>query len=102
MSERRLGFGVFAPQGWKRELRDIADPQAAWARTKEVTLAAEAALARYLANRPGPAPLLPAGTRAGAAAAEATWRFTGPMPAFHFFKEPVGVNFGSGSKVMIT
>ena len=38
-----IGFGVFAPQGWKRELRDIADPQAAWAKTKEVTLAAEAA-----------------------------------------------------------
>src|SRR5438874_1219256 len=38
-----IGFGVFAPQGWKRELRDIADPRAAWARTREVTLAAEAA-----------------------------------------------------------
>ena len=34
---------MFAPQGWKRELRDIADPQAAWAKTKEITLAAEAA-----------------------------------------------------------
>ena len=39
----RIGFGVFAPQGWKRELRGIADPQAKWAKTKEVTLAAEAA-----------------------------------------------------------
>jgi F420-dependent oxidoreductase-like protein len=38
-----IGFGVFAPQGWKLELRDIADPQAKWAKTKEVTLAAEAA-----------------------------------------------------------
>ena len=38
----RIGFGVFAPQGWKRELRGIADPQAKWAKTKEVTLAAEA------------------------------------------------------------
>jgi F420-dependent oxidoreductase-like protein len=39
----RIGFGVFAPQGWKRELRGIADPGAAWATTKEVTRAAEAA-----------------------------------------------------------
>ena len=38
-----IGFGVFAPQGWKRELRGIADPQAAWAKTREVALAAEAA-----------------------------------------------------------
>ena len=38
-----IGFGVFAPQGWKRELAGIADPQAKWAKTKEVTLAAEAA-----------------------------------------------------------
>ena len=42
-STPRIGFGVFAPQGWKRELRDIADPQAKWAKTREITLAAEAA-----------------------------------------------------------
>jgi F420-dependent oxidoreductase-like protein len=38
-----IGFGVFAPQGWKRELSAIADPQAKWAKTKEIVLAAEAA-----------------------------------------------------------
>src|SRR2546429_9999523 len=43
LTSTSIGFGVFAPQGWKRELADIADPRAKWAKTKEVTLAAEAA-----------------------------------------------------------
>jgi F420-dependent oxidoreductase-like protein len=34
---------MFAPQGWKRELVGIPDPQAKWAKCKEVALAAEAA-----------------------------------------------------------
>lgn len=36
-------FGMFVPQGWKMELRGIPDPQAKWAKTKEVALAAEGA-----------------------------------------------------------
>ena len=39
----RIGFGCFIPQGWKRELRNWEDPQAAWGRAKETARAIEAA-----------------------------------------------------------
>ena len=38
-----IRFGMFAPQGWKMELKSIPDPAAKWAKTKEIALAAEAA-----------------------------------------------------------
>jgi F420-dependent oxidoreductase-like protein len=38
-----VGFGMFVPQGWKMELAGIGDPQAKWAKCKEVALAAEGA-----------------------------------------------------------
>jgi F420-dependent oxidoreductase-like protein len=37
----RIGFGVFAPQGWKTELRSIDGAEAQWARCREVALLAE-------------------------------------------------------------
>ena len=37
----RIGFGCFVPQGWKRELRSWEDPQAAWAKSKEIARAIE-------------------------------------------------------------
>jgi F420-dependent oxidoreductase-like protein len=36
-----IGFGVFAPQGWKTELRSIEDAEAQWAKCREVALLAE-------------------------------------------------------------
>jgi F420-dependent oxidoreductase-like protein len=38
-----IGFGMFAPQGWKRELAGVGDAEAQWAKCTEVALAAEAA-----------------------------------------------------------
>ena len=38
-----IGFGLFVPQGWKMELQGIPDPQAKWAKAKEVALAIEGA-----------------------------------------------------------
>ncbi|HEX6311748.1 MAG TPA: LLM class F420-dependent oxidoreductase [Acidimicrobiia bacterium] len=38
----RIGFGVFAPQGWKTELRSIAGAEAQWAKCREIALLAEA------------------------------------------------------------
>jgi F420-dependent oxidoreductase-like protein len=38
-----IRFGMFAPQGWKMELKSIPDPAAKWAKTKEIARAAEAA-----------------------------------------------------------
>lgn len=40
----RLQFGAFVPQGWKMDLVAVGDdPQAKWARTRDVALTAEAA-----------------------------------------------------------
>ena len=36
-----IGFGVFAPQGWKTELRSIDGAEAQWAKCREVALLAE-------------------------------------------------------------
>ncbi len=37
----RIGFGVFAPQGWKTELRSIDGAAAQWAKCRETALLAE-------------------------------------------------------------
>ncbi|MGQ0804611.1 MAG: LLM class F420-dependent oxidoreductase [Actinomycetota bacterium] len=36
-----IGFGVFAPQGWKTELRSIKGAEAQWAKCREIALRAE-------------------------------------------------------------
>ena len=36
-----IGFGVFAPQGWKTELRSIEGAEAQWAKCREIALRAE-------------------------------------------------------------
>jgi F420-dependent oxidoreductase-like protein len=36
-----IGFGVFAPQGWKTELRSIKGGEAQWAKCREIALRAE-------------------------------------------------------------
>jgi F420-dependent oxidoreductase-like protein len=36
-----IGFGVFAPQGWKTELRSIEGAEAQWAKCREIALLAE-------------------------------------------------------------
>ncbi len=37
----KIGFGVFAPQGWKTELRSVDGAEAQWAKCKEIALLAE-------------------------------------------------------------
>ncbi len=36
-----IGFGVFAPQGWKTELRSIKGVESQWAKCREIALTAE-------------------------------------------------------------